>query len=214
MTPTLCQGGRPDFAWHNVAPRFALWRWSGYFWGWFSTMYANGVQRLLGRNHFCSALALSFVASNARLNSHGKHEIAHRSPLQAVCWVPSESRQWPRIFHHWSFSIGNQCETLNQSRDRLINGNPSSAIFKYLHPHCSPDLGNQLRKPRIHGWSNYFDNKKYCRELSQHSDYRSYARTRARIFVGRFGGNGGRQAMAIGTKFLNTIILAICHHIA
>jgi hypothetical protein len=44
-------------------------------------------------------------------------------------------------------------------------------IFRYLHPRYFPGSGNQLRKTRIHGWSSYSDNKKYSRELSQHSDY-------------------------------------------
>jgi len=45
-----------------------------------------------------------------------------------------------------------------------------------------PGPGNQLRKPRIHGRSSYFDNKKYSCELSQHSDCRGCAWARAHIF--------------------------------
>jgi len=34
------------------------------------------------------------------------------------------------------------------------------------HPRCFLGPGNQLCKPRIHGWLNYYDNKKYNHELS------------------------------------------------
>jgi hypothetical protein len=57
----------------------------------------------------------------------------------------------------------------------------------------------------IHGRSNFSDNKKYNRELSQHSNCLGCARVKARIFVGRLGGNGDDQVMAIGTEFFNTI---------
>ncbi len=113
-------------------------------------------------------------------------------PLQAICWVPSKSRQWPRIFHHWSFSTKSQHRGLSRSQDYFILENPSSAIYRYPHPRCFPGHGNQLCKPRIHGRSSYSDNKKYNREFSQHSDCQSCARAKARIFVGRLGGNGGR----------------------
>jgi len=129
-------------------------------------MCANGVQRLSGNNRFYGLLAFGFMASNARLDSHGKHEITHWSPLEAICWVPSESQQWPIIFHHWSFSIESRRGALGQSQDHLIPGNPSSTIFRYPHPRCFRGPGNQLRKPRIHGQSNYYNNKKYSCELS------------------------------------------------
>jgi len=90
------------------------------------------------------------------------------------------------IFHQ------NPHRALNQSQAHLILGNPSSAIFKYPHPRCFPGPGNQLRKPRIHGWLNYSNNKKYSRELSQHLDYRGRAQARACIFVGKLNGNGGQ----------------------
>jgi hypothetical protein len=41
---------------------------------------------------------------------------------------------------------------------------------------------------------NYSDNKKYNHEFSQHSYCRGYAQIRARIFVGRFGGNWGEPS--------------------
>ncbi len=77
-------------------------------WGWFSTMFANGVQRFSSNNYFYGPLAFSFVASSARLDSHEKHEIAHQSSLQAICWIPFENQQWPKVFHHWSFSTTSQ----------------------------------------------------------------------------------------------------------
>jgi len=155
-------------------------------------MSASGVQRLSGNNRFYGLLTFGFVVWSACLDSHKKHEITHQSPLQAICWVPSKSRQWLRVFHHWSFSIGSRRGAFSQSQNRLIRRNPSRDIFKYLHPCCFPGPGNQLRKPRIHGRSSYSNNKKYSRELSQHSDCRGCAQARARIFVGRFDGNGGR----------------------
>jgi len=82
-------------------------------------------------------------------------------------------------------------EALNWSRDFLIPRNPSSTIFRDPHPRCFPGPGNQLRKPRIHGRSNYFDNKKYNHELSQHLDCRGCAWARAHIFVNKLGGNEG-----------------------
>jgi len=132
------------------------------------------------------------VASNARLDSHKKREIIRQSHLQAVCWIPFESRQWPWVFHHWSFSIGSQRRAFSLNQDRFIPGNPSSAIFKYPHPRCFSGPGNQLRKPRIYGRSSYSNNKKYNRELSQHSNCRGCVRVKARIFFGRFSGNRGQ----------------------
>jgi len=130
------------------------------------------------------------MVSSVCLDSHGKHEITHKSPLQAVCWVPSENRQWSRVSYHWSFST----EALSWSRDRLIPRNPSSTIFRDPHPRCFPGPNNQLRKPRVHGQLNYSDNKKYSREFSQHLDYRGCAQVRARIFVSRLDGNRGRPS--------------------
>jgi hypothetical protein len=72
--------------------------------------------------------------------------------------------------------------------------NPSSAIFRYPHPCYFPSPSNQLCKPRIHGRSSYSDNKKYSRELSQHSNCQGCAQARACIFVGRLSGNGGRPS--------------------
>ncbi len=154
-------------------------------------MSASGVQRFSGSNCFCSPFAFDFMASSAHLDSHENHEIARESPFQAVCWVPSKSWQWLRVFHHWSFSTRSWCGALNWSRDCLIPRNPSSTIFRDLHPRYFPGPGNQLRKPRIHGQSSYFDNKKYSRELSQHSDCRGCAWARTHIFVNRLDGNGG-----------------------
>jgi hypothetical protein len=155
-------------------------------------MSTSGVQRLSGNNRFCGLLTFGFVAWSARLDSHVKHEITRRSLLQAVCRVPSKSQQWLRVFHHWSFSTRSRRGALSRSRDRLIPGNPLNAIFRYPHPRCFLGPGNQLHKPRIHGQSNYSDNKKYSHELFQHSDCWGCAQARARIFVGKLDGNGGR----------------------
>jgi hypothetical protein len=85
-------------------------------------MFANGVQRLSGINHFYSPLVFIFLASSAHLDSNGKHEFTHQSFFQVVCWVPSKSRQWPKIFRHRSFSTRSQHKTLNWNQDRLILG--------------------------------------------------------------------------------------------
>ncbi len=154
-------------------------------------MSASGVQRLSGSNRFCGPLAFDFVPSSVRLDSHEKHEIVRWSPLQAVCWVHSKSRQWPRVFHHWSFSTESQRGALSRNWDRLIPENPSNAIFRYPHPCYFPGPSNQLRKPRIDGQLSYSDNKKYSRELSQHSDCQGCTQARAHIFVGKLSGNGG-----------------------
>ncbi len=113
------------FRWCHIAlPFYALkvvssapcWKWFGYTLtdssGVIFDNVDHGVQRLSSNNCFCGPLAFDFVASNARLDSHKKHEIACWSPLQAVCWIPSKSQQWPRVFHHWSFSIGSRHEAL------------------------------------------------------------------------------------------------------
>ncbi len=94
------------------------------------------------------------------------------------------SRWWWGVL--WNFG-----PALSWIWDHLIPRNPSSAIFRYLHPCCFPSHGNQLRKPKIHGRLSYFDNKKYNCELFQLSNCWGCARARARIFVVRFDGNEG-----------------------
>ncbi len=96
--------------------------------------------------------------------------VSTKSTNKIRALAQEQLQQWPRVFHHWSFFVGSQHEALSRSWDRLIPRNPSSAIFRNRHPHCFLGLGNQLRKPRIHGRSSYSDNKKYSREFSQHLD--------------------------------------------
>jgi hypothetical protein len=131
------------------------------------------------------------VASNARLDSHEKMRLC-TNPLS---WSYAEyllrvgNGQESSIIDH--FPPKADAEPLVGVDINLYSEIHQAPSFDTLI-HVVLGLGNQLRKPRIHGRSNYSYNKKYSCEFSQHSNCQGCARARAPIFVSRLGGNEGR----------------------
>jgi hypothetical protein len=171
-------------------------------------MFANGVQRLLGSNHFYGPFAFKFVASSVRLDFHGIHQ---------VCVDPLS-----RPYVEYLLRVGNgQQSSIIDHFPLETNVKPliEVKIALYLEIHQAPFLDTLIHAifpALVVNYANqgYMDGRailiiKYTIMNSLNTQIAEVVPERRHVFLSAdLVETKDDQAMVINIKFLNTITLA------